>query len=212
MKYVYLAVLILILHFHLAAQSSHCVRTVRYDYLKSKLDPSICIPHGNHIINIDDNVDLNNDGLVDKVVRWQNVTLADGDTVHYSIYTGSKEGRFSFHNTLSNLKPLYFPNYEEKSENKYLDSLKRKYVHPNLSMIGFEPNCITITFYVKPAVLKELFFNYSAEKNTWILGREIQWHAPTVYKSSHKIDFDRSPVSAIRIEEFNMLKYIVTGN
>jgi len=211
MKPVYLSVSILILHFHLMAQSSNCVRTVRYDYLKTKLDPSICIPHGNHIINIDDNVDLNNDGVPDKVVRWQNITLADGDTVHYSIYMGSGDGKFSFHNALSNLKPLYFSDYYGKSENKFLDSIKRKYFHPSLSVVALERNCITITFYVKVAVLKELFFTYSHEKGTWILTREVQWLAPTVYKSSHKVEFDRAPSAPIRIEDFNMLKYITAA-
>jgi hypothetical protein len=208
MKQVCLLISILTVQFQLLAQSSNCVRIVRYDYLKAKLDPSICIPNGNHIISIDDNVDLNNDGLVDKVVRWQSVTLADGDMVNYSFYMGNKGGGFSFHSTLSNLKPLYFSDYEGKSENKFLDSVKRRYIHPTLSMVGLEHNCITITFYVKPTLLKELFFTYTLEKNSWILTREVQWLAPTIYKSSHKVEFDRVPVSAIRIEDFNMLRYM----
>lgn len=207
LKQVCLLLSTLTFHLHLLAQSN-CVRTVRFDYLKAKLDPSICIPHGNHIISIDDNIDLNDDGLLDKVVRWQSVTLADGEMVNYSFYMGSKDGGFSFHNTLSNLKPLYFSDYEGKSENKFLDSIKRKYIHPTLSMVGFERNCVTITFYVKASVLKELFFTYAPEKNSWILTREIQWLAPTIYKSSHKVEYDRVPASATRIEDFNMLKYI----
>lgn len=209
-KQVFISLSILTFHIQLVAQSSHCVQTVRYDYLKPQLDPSICIPHGNHIITIEDNVDVNGDGLVDKVVRWQNVTLADGDTAHYSIYTGGKDGKFSLHNTLGNLKPLYFSSYDAKSENKFYDSIKRKYVHPTMSAVGFETNRITITFYLTPTILQELFFSYSSEKNTWMLSREIQWNAPTIYRSSHKIEFDRAPANPMRIEDFNMLKYITS--
>lgn len=211
MKKVCLSISILILHFHLLAQSSNCVRTLRYDYLKPKLDPSICIPRGYHIINIYDNTDLNEDGLVDKVVRWQNIKLADGDTVRYSIYEGSKDGRFSLRNTLSNLKPLYFSNYTATSENGFYDSVKRKYIHPSLGTVEFEPNCIAITFYVAPALLRKLYFTYSAKKRTWILTREVQWFAPSIYKSTHKVEFDRTPASQTPIDDFNMLKFITSA-
>ncbi|HTH56580.1 MAG TPA: hypothetical protein VL728_11095 [Cyclobacteriaceae bacterium] len=208
MKQIWLCAWILTLHFHMEAQSLHCVQTVRYDYLKPKLDPSICIPHGNHIISIDDKVDLNDDGLADKVVRWQNARLADGDTVHYSIYIATKDGRFLLHNTLSNVKPLYFSDYEGKSENKFFDSIKRKYIHPSLSVVGFEPHCITVTFYVEPTVMKELFFTYSSRKDAWILTREIQWAAPSIYKSTHKLEYDREPSMSTKIEDFDMLRDI----
>lgn len=211
-RQVCISISILTLHFHLMAQSSNCTQTVRYDYLKPKLDPSICIPHGNHIITIQDGVDVNSDGLVDKVVRWQNITLADGDTAYYSIYVGNKDGKFSLRYTLGNLTPLYFASYEAKSENKFYDSIKRRYVHPTLSSVGFEANRITITFYVKTFTLKELFFTYSPEKNTWILTREIQWAAPTIYKSTHKVDFDRAARSPMSIVDFDMLKYLASIN
>lgn len=211
MKLVFLSLSILTLHFQLVAQSSTCVQTVRYDYLKPQLDPSICIPQGNHIITIQDNVDVNGDGLVDKIVRWQNIKLSDGDTAHYSIYERDKNGKFSLHHTLKNLSPLYFSSYEAKSENKFYDSIKRKYVHPTFSTVGFEADRIAITFYIAPTVLQELFFTYSSEKGTWILTREIQWNAPTIYRSTHKVEFDRAPANSMRIEDFNMLKYITSA-
>jgi hypothetical protein len=121
---------------------------------------------------------------------------------------GSKDGKFSFSKTLNNLKPLYFLNYELKSENKFYDSIRRSYFYPDRSVAEFEPHGISVTFYVKADIIEKLFFSYSAEKSTWILSREILWSAPSRYKSDRKVELDKAPERAISIEDFNMLEYI----
>lgn len=196
------------------AQQSKCNKTLRYSHLKSKLDSSICVPLGYHIINIYE-ADLNGDAGVDKIVRYQKVNLSDGDSILYAIYKNTR-GQFIFLKIFSNLRPLYFKNYDVKSGNKFYDSLKRLYFYPNHTSVEFFTSTIEISLYTDPATIKKLSFTYSAEEDTWILSREIQWFVPPknyegdekLDENGRKLEYDRAPETPLRIEDFDMLKYI----
>jgi hypothetical protein len=178
----------------------------------------MCIPVGYHITDIYDDADLNSDKLKDKVVRYQKIKLTDGDTIYYSIYTRKVDGKLKFYKKLGNLEALYFHSYEfeDKTGNKFYDSIKTKYVYPNHTLIDFENETIEITFYTEAATLKKLFFTYSLKEKTWILTREIQWLVPPknyegdekLDENGRKLEYDRAPESPMRIDDFDMLKYI----
>lgn len=197
------------------AQESNCNRTLRYNNLKSKLDSAICIPHGYQIMRIDD-VDLNNDGHLDKSVCWQKIRLSDGDTVFYSIYIRNKRNKLNLYKRLGNLRPLYFTSYESKTGNEFYDSIKLIYSYPSLSIVDFNTGTITTEFYTEDTLLKKLFFTYSVKEKTWILTREMQWFVPPksyegdekLDENGRKLEYDRAPDQPMRIEDFDMLKYI----
>lgn len=200
------------------AQQPNCNRAVRVNHLKSKLDSSICIPIGYQIIDIYDDVDLNSDKFEDKIVRWQRTKLVDGDTIYYSIYITGKDGKLQFYRRLDNLRPLYFKNYEYhyKTGNKFYDSIKTNYSYPTLTEVEFENNTISIVFYTEAATIKKLFFTYSPKEKTWILTREMQWLVPPknyegdekLDENGRKLEYDRTPNQPMRIDDFDMLKYI----
>jgi len=121
-------------------QEQRCYRILRFSHLKSKLDSSICIPKECQIIDIYTQVDLNNDGLDDKVVHWQPIKLVDGDSIYHSIYLGANGGKWIFFKQLGNLVPLYFRNYDfaSKTGNKLYDSIKSNYIYPTLSEVEFQ--------------------------------------------------------------------------
>lgn len=202
------------------AQQSKCNKALIYQStrLKSKLDSAICIPDGYHITDIYDDADLNNDGRKDKVVRYQRVKLSDGDTIYYSLYAQKKDHNLSLYKTFGNLEPLYFESYEfeDKTGNKFYDSIKTKYSYPTLSTVQFETNSINLTFHVDAATVKKLSFTYSLKEKTWILTRVIQWFVPPknyegdekLDENGRKLEYDLAPETPIRIEEFDVLKYI----
>lgn len=192
-----------------------CNRAIISNRLKSKLDSSMCVPKNYHITEIYE-ADLNNDLLKDKVIRWQKIKLADGDTVFYSLYMQGKNASYSFDRTFSNLAPLIFKNYsdEYKTGKKALDSIKLRYVNPELVEIEFEDEKIKIELYTESVTLKKLYFTYSNKENTWILTREQQW---LYYKEvtenletnvTEKLEYDGPPTEQIRIEDFQILKYL----
>jgi hypothetical protein len=193
----------------------NCSRAIISNRLKSKLDSSICVPQGYHITDILD-VDLNGDLLKDKIIRWQKIKIVDGDTVFYSLYNHHKNATYSFDRTFSNLKPLIFKNYsdEYKTGKKVLDSIKLRYVNPQLFEIEFEENKIEIALYTESVTLKKLHFTYSKKDNTWILTREQQWLRYKEAKENlefdvtDKLEYDGSPTEQMRIEDFDILKYL----
>jgi hypothetical protein len=74
--------------------------------------------------------------------------------------------------------------------------------------VNFDKNSIVIEIYMEAATIKKLFFTYSPKEKTWILTREIQWFAPTQYEDDRNQEYDRAPETPLRIEDFDMLKYI----
>jgi len=176
----------------------------------------MCVPNGYQIMRIYDNVNINSDGFIDKITCWQKVKISDGDTVFYSIYTKGKDGKLILYKTLANLQPLYFNNYASKSVDKLYDSIKRMYSYPNTSEVEFETNSINLTFYIDAATVKKLFFTHSVKEKTWALTREIQWFVPPksyegeekLDENGRKLEYDRAPEILLRIEDFDMLKYI----
>ncbi len=192
------------------AQQSRCNRALRFNHLRSKLDSVICIPDGYQIMQINNDSDLTDDGRKDKAVRWQKIKLIDGDTIYYSIYVGKASGNWRLYKRLNNLKPLYFKNYdfESKTGNELYDSIKTNYSYPTMSDVEFVTNSINLTFYTSAVTIKRLFFTYSLKDRTWILTREIQWFAPTRYEDDRKQEYDRVPENSMRIDDFDILKYI----
>ena len=188
-------------------QKLNCNKAVRSPYLRSKLDSSFCIPLGTHITDIYE-VDIDDDGIIDKVVRWQKIKLSDGDTIFYTIYKKEQNGRFMRLLNLGNLRPIYFNRYESKSGNKLYDSIKRAYSYPNLTIITFNRGSIAVELYSEATIVKRLYFTYSAKEKTWILTREMQWFAPTRFEDDRKLEFDRSPEKSLKIENFNMFEYL----
>jgi hypothetical protein len=212
--------LAIVLFAHYCCSQSNCSRRLIYPYprLKSKLDSAMCVPIGFQITDIYDEVDLNNDGLKDKVVRYQRIELANADTIYYSIYTKMIDGKLKLFMTLGNLEPLYFNSYEfdDKTGNNLYDSIKTQYSYPTRSMVEFETNSIQLSFYTDAATFQKLFFSFDLEKMTWILTKTMQWFTPPknyegdekLDENGRKLEFDRKPKIRMRIDEFNMLKYI----
>lgn len=193
-----------------------CNRSVSYNRLKSKLDSSICLPKGYHITDIYDKNDLNSDGRNDKIIKWQKIEIIDGDTILYSMYAKQKDSTFSFFRTFRNLEPLYFTNYDVPTGDKILDSVKSIYFYPGRTIVEFETNTIKVTLYTEPVAFKELYFTYSPKEMTWILTREKQWLVPPknyegdekLDENGRKLEYDRAPDQPMRVEDFDMLKYI----
>lgn len=213
MKPYFLIAILLIYNCSMA--QSKCNRIVRYSHLNAKLDSAICIPVGYQIMGVDD-ADLNNDGYRDKAVRWQKIKIEDGDTVFYSIYLRGSDERFSHYKKLGNVKPLYFNNYESSTSNRFYDSIKLMYTYPTLSIVEFSSGTVTIEFYTEATILKKLFFTYSPKQGTWILTSEMQWLVPpknyegdeVLDENGRKLEHNRAPDQPMRIEDFDMLKYI----
>jgi hypothetical protein len=214
------AILVLLFLWQCTHGQIECGRKLIYPYprLKSRLDSAICIPNGYCITDIYDNADLNLDGQDDKVVRFQKVKLQNGDTIYYSIYTKTVNSSFVFYKTLGNLEPIYFDSYqfEDKTGNKLYDSIKTKYSYPTLSEVKFEANSINLVFYSDASTIKKLWFNYDPKEKNWVLKRETQWFAPPKnYSGDEKLDehgrkleFDHAVIAKMKIEDFNMIKYI----
>jgi len=209
MKYYTYCFVLMVLYGCASAQSikSNCNQTLRYLSLKSKLDSTMCIPRGYQIMDII-NVDVDDNGYPDKVVKWQKIKLSDGDTTFFSIYSGHANGEFLFHKTFNNLYPLYFKDYEAKSSNQFYDSIKFLYYYPTLSEVNFSVGTITLKFYVDAANVRELVFHYMQENKSWLLSREIGWIAPIQNNTDPKKNYDRKPSKSMLIENFNMLEYI----
>lgn len=185
-----------------------CNRRVRYKRLASKLDSSICVPDTHEITDLEDEVDLDGDGLKDKIVQWQKINIADGDTVIHAIYKQSKDGGFVLYKSLTNLLPLYFKNYDVKSADARLESIRSAYVYPVKSIVEFKNKTIELTFYTEDTTIKKLIFVFQNTKETWVLSRQLQWFAPTEWKEDRRLEYNRQAKSAMPIENFNMLTYI----
>jgi hypothetical protein len=166
------------------------------------------VPDRYEITDIQDDVDLNGDGLKDKIVQWQKINIADGDTVTHAIYKQSKDGSFILYKNLNNLLPLYFKNYDVKSADARLESIRSAYVYPVKSIVEFKNRTIELTFYTEDTTLKKLIFVFQNTKETWVLSRELQWFAPTEWKEDRKLEYNRQVESAIPVENFSMLTYL----
>jgi len=210
----FLTVLMLCFNSCSTAQESNCNRTLRYNNLKSKPDSAFCIHRGFYITDIYEK-DLNMDGYKDKIVRSQRVKLLEADTIIFSIYVQTKAGKFALYKELNNLLPLQFSNYS-RTGNKFYDSLKSLYSYPTTAEVEFETNSINLTFYTDAATVKKIFFTYSIKEKTWVLTREMQWLVPPkdyegdekLDENGRKLEYDRAPETPMKIEDFDMLKYI----
>jgi hypothetical protein len=189
---------------------SNCYRNVRSKWMKSRLDSSICLPSNSYFISdILEEVDLNDDGLKDKVISWTKVKMHDGDTIFYSIYTGNNAGTYSLMRTFSNLKPLYFKSYSDDyfTGSKRLDSIKIRYIKPEFVEAEFIRNSILITIYIEATVLKKLYFVYSKNDHNWVLSREVMLTIESQNETNWKKEYDRAPKIYFFLEDFNILKY-----
>lgn len=197
------------------AQDSNCNKALRFNHLKAKLDSSICIRNGFYITDIYLEMDLNKDEFNDKVVRSQRINLLEADTIIYSVYFQNEKGQYEFYKDFYNLLPTYFSNYA-MTGNKVYDSIKSLYSYPTMAEVEFETNSINLQFYTDAATMKKIFFTYSIKEKTWMLIREIQWFVPPksyegdelLDENGRKLEYDRVPDHLLRIEDFDMLKYI----
>jgi hypothetical protein len=209
MRYTSLYLLVLFFWNCSKAQPPKCSQELRFNHLAKKLETSICIPNGYFITQIEDAWDLNGDGVKDKIVSFQRKKLNDGDTIFYDIYTRDEKGRLQFFKKLGNLEPLFFTNYGAHTGNKLYDSIKTLYSYPTLSEVNFSNNSISLKFFTEATTIRELMFTYSAKDNTWILNREMQWFAPSQFEDDRKLEFNRVSKEHTKIEDFNLLIYIV---
>ena len=179
-----------------------------------KLEPIICIPEGFHIVDIYKK-DLNKDGKIDKVAEWFKEDLSNGDTIFHSIYFQEMDSTFTHFGTYGNLSQLYFDIHSQSNdvvlEDSLLNEIKFSYQYYG-GLPTFYEGGISIEFYTDAAGYKKLFFEFSSNKNDFILRKEQDWLAPRTAtwtedeKLENEIIYDVQ--EGISIKDFNMLEYL----
>jgi hypothetical protein len=212
-----LLVLLICNGYSYAQSPKDCSRAVINKRLVPKLDSVFCVPKGYCITDIKE-IDLTDDDRSDKIISWRKIKAVDGDTIFYSLYSQNSKGFYSLQRKFSNLSPLYYKNYSDdyKTGNKYLDSIKTRYVNPELIEVIFERNNIVVNLYMESTVLRKLLFTYTSKEKTWMLTQVMQWFVPPnnygadeeLDENGRRLEFDRAPEKPMRIENFDILKYI----
>jgi hypothetical protein len=114
-------------------------------------------------------VDLNGDSILDKVITWQLKKFSEGDTIKTTIYFG-KDSTDIYINTFKNLYTLDFTYWtSESTGNKDLDSLKNLYGNSNYGMVEFLTNKIIIGLYTSSLDGCDYHFIYHHKKRNWHL-------------------------------------------
>jgi hypothetical protein len=151
-------------------------------------------------------IDLNGDSALDKVITWKRKKFTEGDTIKTSIYF-NKDSTDVFINTYKNLYTLEFSYWNSQSKgSKKLDSLKNLYVDSNYGMIEFSTNKIIIGVCTSSWDGCDYHFIYNHKKRNWYL-KYMQWWEGWNYLARKKGDLQKV-TETFPIEEFNILKIL----
>lgn len=193
---------------------NNCNQAVIRKELGQRLNPAICISEGFVVTDVFE-TDLNGDHLRDQIIESRKSKLVDGDTIIYSIYLQRADSSFQQPRIFKNFKPLFFYNYSDEylTGTKKLDSVKIRYINPELNQVTFEDHTIILKIYVESVIFKNLFFKYSVEADTWNLAREQRWlfykkaEENLEYEIVEKIEYDGPPARSLDIKNFDVLRY-----
>jgi hypothetical protein len=151
-------------------------------------------------------IDLNGDSILDKIITWERKENTEGDTIRTTIYFG-KDSSDVFIRTYKNLYTLDFSYWtSESTGNKKLDSLKHLFGDSNYGMIEFLTNKIIIGLPTSSFDGCDYHFIYNPKKRNWYL-RYTQWWDGWNYLARKKGKLQ--PASELMpLEEFDILKIL----
>lgn len=185
-------------------------KTVSNSDLK-KLESNMCIPNG-YIISRVILIDINGDGLNDKIIRWYKEGRKNGDTTFHSFFIQENTEYRPFA-TYNNLTTIYF---DEKSqgletslEDSTLNAIKNKYNYYGILPEFFEGGFI-VKFYIDAVEEKKMFFTFSKSRDTFVLTKEQNWFAPMKEPDTEKLmkEVTYPENEGLDIKTFNMLDYL----
>jgi hypothetical protein len=157
-------------------------------------------------VKIVEEIDLNGDNILDKVITWKRKTFTEGDTIKTTIYF-AKDGSHVFINTYKNLYTLDFRYWTSQSTgDKVLDDLKDSYVNSNYSMVEFETNKITIGLYTSSLDGCDYHFIYNPKKRNWFLEHIQCWDGWNYL--ARKLGDIQPVTEKIPIEKFDIPKIL----
>lgn len=168
---------------------------------QKKIPKDICIPHGQYIRRIFNDMDINLDGFNDFVISHSKEETVDGDTMFISIYYAvPNDSSFILKKTYTNLYPIIFSSY-----NSYIiegDSALNEFQglyggnYP-LKRMGFQDGEIFLRVG-QDFENQTLHFMYNKEKDNWYLTRseyllemdDYRRVSETEYKGDEQISID----------------------
>lgn len=197
------------------SQKEDCYQKTPFAFVKKRLSTEICIPFGHTIVSIEE-LDLDKDGLSDKVVKYfKDYPRQNGDSTFFALYSKQVSGSYRHLRTYGNLASRYFAIKDQDEEtvlnDSALNSLKNKYQD-----FGVEPKFIEdeviISFYVDAAKYVKLFFTYSGRDNDYKLTKKEIWFAPRTSNwegEEELVDKALYEEGVLFLSDFNMLDYLL---
>lgn len=192
---------------------NNCNRKTPFKSVERKIDSVMCIPKGNIIVSIEE-VDIDDMGGNDKILRWFNdYPRNDGDTTYHSLYL-SKDGKINFYKTYDNLLPLYFElktlSADVVLKDSALNEIKSIYVNPHSSTVKFEKGLIVIEFQLAAVEYQKLYFSFFKRRDTFVLTKAEYYFADSPNGLSRKLERTETYEleKSLDLEDFNYLDFI----
>lgn len=186
---------------------TNCVRVCESSKILKRIPPEICLPKGYGFNYIKIPTDMNGDGLKDLIIDWSKYPVSDGDTIFYSVYKQSKNGKYSLLKTFKNLETIFFHKYYGTSpvfKNKKIDSLYH-WTCKRSSELKFDKGIISIKFETEKDIKIINTYIYDKKRNNWYL---INQKEIDVSGAENVILRSEKPNPEQSIDQFNYCDYL----
>lgn len=202
-------ILLIFMSFSCQGQNQLCNQSVKYKSLSKKVPPTICLPSNQVEFEEITITDFNQDGIKDFIGKWQPKNLADGDTLHVSVYIQIDSGSYEFLKIYSNLYPIYFTDYslEYRVQDSLLNELKARYPGYPTKEVEFNGDKLLLHFEAGVGSYYFLHYRYDPEAKDWYLERRI--YSEEDYEGNlHEVSNEYLWDERMSLEEFNYFDYL----
>ncbi|WP_075590529.1 hypothetical protein [Labilibacter marinus] len=178
MKYIIISFLISF-NFLVSAQIKKCNKSVAFKKETKLLPQDFCMPVGFWVVDVQD-VDLNCDGLNDRVIQYNKKGFVCGDTVFYDLFFLKADSSYKYVKTISNINTPRVSSFDYdwlKENCSNADDLYW-YIYVNDDLIEFKEGVIEVGFAINEEAGYKFFFTYCKSKNNWYLSQKQKWDFP----------------------------------
>jgi hypothetical protein len=201
-----------------------CNRKSINSNIEKKIPQSVCIPNSYTISFVQSDMDLNDDGKNDLILRYENHPCMDGDSSFYSIYLYKNDSIYSLIKTLSNISTPYIKSLSSSylEKNPLANSIVKEY--PCDAEISFSKDIITIEHLIPDYYGKTYYFKYSNSFHDWYLMKIRYWigKLPTWMINQYNLDEklyqkvylneDKEPNGIIYLSKFDLKASKIKAN
>ena len=167
-------------------KNGECNKDVDAVEYVSLLPHDFCMPKGYIVMDIyqtadwrGDTVDVNNDGILDIVIKYYKEKWECADTVFFAVYLGKTDTTFQYCKTFSNLCTPLVEDFFNTSwlvkncTDEYID----RYGWENVMWIRFNQGCIIVPFSTGFDYNEgfDFYFEYDNDRENWYLTKQQKW-------------------------------------